>query len=217
MPSPFPGMDPFLEQESLWPWFQHQLVVTLQQMLSAAVSYRYSVHISQRRFHAGDQEHGEEYLEIHAHADGRLVTLLDIASPADKLAEAGRSAYQATRLAARQSATNIVEIDLILRGHPLLEYAREGLPSWDYAVTVTRATHPERYEIYTSVLDKRLPRFRLPLAAEGDRVVDLQDAFNRAYDDCDFGGRIDYHHDPGVPLSAEIRQRMTEIIRMRTG
>ena len=29
MPSPFLGMDPFLEAENLWPWFQHQLAIVL--------------------------------------------------------------------------------------------------------------------------------------------------------------------------------------------
>ncbi|HEV2948984.1 MAG TPA: DUF4058 family protein, partial [Gemmataceae bacterium] len=33
MPSPFPGMDPFLEDPKLWPEFQHLLVTCLYQAL----------------------------------------------------------------------------------------------------------------------------------------------------------------------------------------
>jgi hypothetical protein len=68
---------------------------------------------------------------------------------------------------------------------------------WDYAVTVTRASHAERGEIYTATLQKRLPRFRLPLAVtDSDLVLDLQSVFGRCYDRGDFGGRIIYQDPP---------------------
>src|SRR5436190_1875534 len=128
MPSPFIGMDPFLEEERIWPWFHHQLAITLERMLAAGVGDRYSVRVSERRFRSGHQDHCEECIGIHATADGRLVTLLDIASPTDKLTEDGRAACQAVRRAARESGASVVEIDLVLQGRPLLEYSREGLP-----------------------------------------------------------------------------------------
>jgi hypothetical protein len=211
-------MDPFLEEESLWPWFQHQLAITLQQMLSHVVTDRYGVQISQRCYRTEHHEHCEDYLAIHQKADGRLVTLLDLVSPADKLTEAGRAACRDTRQMARQSGASVVEIDLVLRGAPLMEYSREGLPPWDYAVTVLRATAPERYEIYTATLEKRLPRFRLPLASDDrDTVLDLQKALSRAYGDCGFGDQIDYRKDPAVPLSAEIRGRVAQVLGERRG
>jgi hypothetical protein len=58
MPSPFVGMDPFLEDERLWPWFQHQLAITLKRILTVW-GYRYRVRISERRFRCGPQDHGE--------------------------------------------------------------------------------------------------------------------------------------------------------------
>jgi hypothetical protein len=211
-------MDPFLEAESLWPWFQHQYAIILQQMASALVGDRYSVKIFERRFSAGHQDHCEESIGIHVEADGRLVTLLDIVSPTDKLTEAGRTAYRTTRRAAQASKANVVEIDLVLRGEPMLEYSREGLRSWDYAVTVTRATSPERYEIYTGALEKRLPRFRLPLASDDrDIVVNLQEAFSTTYDDSGFWDQIDYRKDPVVPLSLEIWGRVAKVLREPSG
>jgi Protein of unknown function (DUF4058) len=216
MPSPFLGMDPFLEDERLWPWFQHQLAITLKRILSARVGDRYGVHLAERHFRSEPQDHCEEYIGIHATADGRLVTLLDIASPATKLIEADRAACGETRRAARESGASVVEIDLVLRGQPLVEYSREGLPHWDYAVTVARSTNSERYEIYTSTLEKRLPRFRLPLASDDrDTVVDLQKAFSEMYDDCGFGDEIDYRKDPAVPLSAELLGRVAAVLRER--
>jgi Protein of unknown function (DUF4058) len=229
MPSPFVGMDPFLEEERLWPWFQHQLAITLERMLSAGVGTserrlsagvgdRYGVHLSERRFRAGHQDYCAEYIAIHAKADGRQVTLLDIVSPADKLTEAGRAASGDFRRAARDAGANVVEIDLVLQGEPLFVYSHEGLPHWDYAVTVTREMNPERYEIYTSMLEKHLPRFCLPMASDDrDTVVNLQEAFSQTYNDCAFDDEIDYRKDPEVPLNAGVLGRVADILRERRG
>jgi hypothetical protein len=211
-------MDPFLEEEELWPWFQHQLAITLQTVLATGVGERYSVQVCQRSFQAAQREHYAEYITIQAKNDGRLVTLLHLVSPADKLTEEGRAAYRDTRQVARGSAASVVEIDLVLRGEPLLSYSREGLPHWDYAVTVTRSTNPERHEIYTSTLEKPLPRFRVPMTPDDrDIVVNLQEAFSQTYDDCGFGDRIDYRKDPAVRLSVRVLGRLADLLRERRG
>ena len=100
-------------------------------------------------------------------------------------------------------------------GEVLVDYQREGLPSWDYAVFVSRAAQPDRYEIFPATLQKRLPKFRLPLAADDrDTVIDLQAAFTRAYDQGDFAKHINYDSDPATKLSVEnrdwLRQRLDE-------
>ena len=48
MPCPLPGMDPFLEDEKLWPAFQHQLVACLYQILLPGLVDRYRARIGQR-------------------------------------------------------------------------------------------------------------------------------------------------------------------------
>jgi len=114
----------------------------------------------------------------------------------------------------KEVGANLVEIDLVLQGRPTLESSRESLPALDYAVTVTRAVQPERYEIYTATLQKRLPRFRMPLApTDRDLVLDLPALFARSYDQAGFGGRIDYQDPPAVPLSEENRQWLDELLR----
>ncbi|HEY1376106.1 MAG TPA: DUF4058 family protein [Gemmataceae bacterium] len=81
-------------------------------------------------------------------------------------------------------------------------------------MTVTRAAQPERYEIYTATLQKRLPRFRLPLASDDrDTVLDLQSAFARCYDQGGFGGQIDYGQDPTVALTDADRRWVDELLR----
>ncbi|MGL4424079.1 MAG: DUF4058 family protein, partial [Gemmataceae bacterium] len=61
-------------------------------------------------------------------------------------------------------------------------------------ITVTRGTAVGRFEVYVGVVQKRLPRIRLPLSAsDKDGTLDLQDVFRRAYDQCNLGETIDYH------------------------
>jgi hypothetical protein len=191
MPSPFPGMDPFLETDKLWPVFHHQFIGSLFQILLPNLVDRYRARVGQRQYATEmplftsiiREEHVEEFIEVRQRTDGRLVTLVDFVSPINKTTATGKCAYLDKRKEARSANASIVEIDLAMQGQPLLDYSRDGLPEWDYAVTVTRSTQPERYEIYTSTIQKRLPRFKLPLAVDDrDIVVDLQAAFARCYD-----------------------------------
>jgi hypothetical protein len=214
MSSPFPGMDPYLEDEAIWPVFHHQLVMCLYQILLPGLVDLYRARVNQRHYVTDEKhstsgvgnEHHEDYIEIRQRADGRLITLVDVVSTTNKLTAAGRAAYLSKRCEGKSANANLVEIDLVLQGQPTLEYSRDGFPDWDYAVTVTRSSQPERHEIYTATLQKKLPRFRLPLASDDrDTVVDLQTAFTRCYDHGGFAQQIDYRREPPGPLDAEDR------------
>jgi Protein of unknown function (DUF4058) len=222
MPSPFPGMDPYLEDESIWPQFQHQLVASLYQIVLPGLVDRYRARMHQRTYVTEEplftsiirRERIEEFIEVRQRGDGRLVTLIDVASPINKTLPQGRTAYLETRRQARAQGASIVEIDLSLQGAPLLEYSRDGLPEWDFAVTVTRCAQPERYEIYTSTLPKRLPRFKVPLAADDrDTVLDLQATFARAFDHGNFAGQIDYTRDPATKIAEAHRTWIADWLR----
>ena len=224
MPSPFPGMDPYLEDESLWPAFHHQLVMGLYQILLPGLVDRYRARVHQRQYFTEQalftsvtrQEHREDYIEIRQRSDGRLVTLLDVVSPSNKTTPIGRDAYLAKRKEGRGASASLVEIDLVLQGQPTLDYSRDGLPEWDFAVTVTRSTQPERYEIYTATLNKRLPRFRLPLASDDrDTVLDLQTAFTRCFEQGDFAAKIDYQLDPPTRLDDPDRKWLDELLKQQ--
>jgi hypothetical protein len=214
-------MDPYLEDDGVWPSFQHQLVVGLSQILMPGLVDRYRARVNQRHYVSEQDvsgavarnEHHEDYIEIRQRSDDRLIALVDVVSPANKQTTAGRSAYLDMRREGKNANANLVEIDLVLQGQPTLEYSRDGLPDWDYAVTVSRSTQPERYEIYTSTLQKRLPRFRLPLASnDRDTVLDLQIAFTRCYDQGGFASKIEYSRDPTTPLSEEDRRWLDELL-----
>jgi hypothetical protein len=212
MPSPFPGMDPYLEHPKLWPAFQHQLLACLYQILLPGLVDRYRARVGTRCYVSEmplftsiiRDEYSEEFIEIRTRSDNKLVTLLEVVSPANKTTAAGRQAYLDKRKEAVLQRAGVVEIDLVLQGKPTLTYSRDGLPEFDHAVSVTRATAPDRYEIYTATIQKRLPKFKLPLAPDDrDTLLDLQAAFTRAYDLGGFGGQIDYKSPPppDVPIS----------------
>jgi hypothetical protein len=146
----------------------------LYQTLLPGLVDRYRARVGQRRYVTAQalftsvvrEDHEEEFIEIRQRNDSRLITLVDVASPANRTTAAGRQAYLDKRREAKAVNANLVEIDLVMQGLPLLDFSREGLQEWDQAVIVTRATQADRYEIYTATLQKQLPRFRLPLAAD---------------------------------------------------
>lgn len=212
MPSPFPGMDPYLEHPKLWPAFQHQLLACLYQILLPGLVDRYRARVGTRCYVSEmplftsiiRDEYTEEFIEIRTRTDNKLVTLLEVVSPANKSTPAGRQAYLDKRREASLQRAGVVEIDLVLQGKPTLTYSRDGLPEFDHAVSVTRATAPDRYEIYTATIQKRLPKFKLPLAPDDrDALLDLHAAFTRAYDLGGFAQQINYKNPPpaDVPLT----------------
>jgi hypothetical protein len=217
-------MDPYLEHPKLWPAFQHQLLACLYQILLPGLVDRYRARVGTRSYVSEmplftsivRDEYTEEFIEIRSRSDHKLVTLLEVVSPANKTTPAGRQAYLDRRREAIQQRAGVVEIDLVMQGKPTLTYSRDGLPEFDHAVSVTRSTAPDRYEIYTATLQKRLPKFKLPLAADDrDTLLDLQAAFTRAYDLGGFSGQIDYRADPppDVPLADAQKTWLDEFLR----
>src|ERR1700675_391821 len=116
MPSPFPGMDPYLEGEKIWPVFQHHLVACLYQTLLPGLVDRYRARVGQRLYVTEQalftsivrEEHQEEFIEIRQRNDGRLVTLLDVVSPPNKTTALGRQSYLNKRREAKGAGASLV-------------------------------------------------------------------------------------------------------------
>jgi hypothetical protein len=209
-------MDPYLESPKLWPAFQHQLLACLYQILLPGLVDRYRARVGTRTYVSEmplftsvlREEYTEEFVEVRNRSDNKLVTLLEVVGPANKTTPAGRQAYLDKRKEAVALRAGVVEIDLVTQGKPTLTYSRDGLPEFDHAVSVTRATAPDRYEIYTATVQKRLPKFKLPLAPDDrDALLDLQAAFARAYDLGGFASLIDYKSPPPADVALSDAQR----------
>lgn len=224
MSSPFPGMNPYLEDPALWPQFHQQLITTLYQSLLPGLVDRYRSRLVPRIYTCEmplftsvvREEHREETIEIRHRSDGRLVTLIDVVSPANKTTDAGRQAYHQRFRTARAEQATVAEIDLSLQGKPMFECAPEEMLGRDYAIVVTRGAHPHRPEPCPWALQKRLPKFRLPMASDDkDTIVDLHAIFLRAFEQGGFAEKIDYARDPAVTLQAEQREWLDSILKQQ--
>jgi len=221
MPSPFPGMDLFLEAPKHWPVFQHGFMDQFAQAVQKAAGDAYRVRLAQRCYvheqvlfiSVTRDEYQETYLEIRQRSTGKLVTAVDLISPGNRTTETGRKAYVARRQEVRQFGANVVELDLVLQGNTCLEVNVADLPAFDYAVSVCRARQTDRFELYTTTLSKRLPRIRLPLAADDrDTIIDVQSVVSRTYD-LFFEGKIDYAEPPPVLLKEADARWVVETLK----
>src|SRR5262245_3301679 len=64
-------------------------------------------------------EVSENFLEIHEVKTGKLITILELLSPVNKLHKQGREEYERKRGYVLRSWTNLVEIDLLRAGEPM--------------------------------------------------------------------------------------------------
>jgi len=75
-------------------------------------------------------EHKEAFVEVRQRSDGRLITLIEVISPANKITSEGRRLYLHRRDEVRKMNANIVEIDLVLQGQTLIDCAKDASPAW---------------------------------------------------------------------------------------
>lgn len=245
MPSPFPGMDPWLESPSVWRGVHTRLVTIAGEVLQPQLrGMGYFVDIDERiwveeserhvypdlaivaapRMHArgsaeaavleadepvivqslADAEAPERFLQVFAVDGRRLVTQIEFISHSNKNSAEGRALYLQKRQELRAAGVNIMEIDLLRRGQPIVDLsvgALPGLKPWTYLVSIARAGRRER-EVYPVALRQKLPRTRVPLRPPSpDAVLDLQGVFERVYATGPYPDRIDYQAPPEPPLN----------------
>jgi hypothetical protein len=214
-------MDPYLEAPERWPTFQHGFMDQLSHTVQKSAGDAYRVRLGQRSYiheqvlftTIARDEYQETHLEVRHRGTGKLITAVDVLSPGNRTTQTGRAAYLTRRHEVRQFGANIVELDLVLQGATCLEVNVGELPAFDYAVSVSRARQTDRFELYTTALAKRLPRIRLPLAAdERDVIIDIQTVAGRVYELL-FEGKIDYTKPPPVLLKETDARWVEETLR----
>lgn len=62
MPSPFPGMDPYLESPALWPDVHHELMSVIRRRLNEQLRPRYVVRIEERLYVSSEDDPGRHVL-----------------------------------------------------------------------------------------------------------------------------------------------------------
>lgn len=240
MPSPFPGMDPYLENPADWPGFHHLLVSAAVELLQPQFRPRgHYVNVDERiwleepgravypeasiiehprpqssqptsaaaiadepvRIKTVAMEIREPFVEIFDAKGNRLITAIELLSPANKSPGKGAELYEQKRVELLAGGANLVEIDLLRAGQHIVDVpqpALEALGHWDYLINLVRAGRRE-YEVYPITVRQRLPRIRIPLkTGEPDAALDLQAAASMAYDRGPYPERLRYDS-PAIP------------------
>ena len=139
----------------------------------------------------------------------RLVTVIEVLSPTNKVDRRGRDEYKQKREQYYNARANLVEIDLLRRGMDLVDVPFEEVP--ERLITpykaVVRPAHPHdetEAEYYAIPLREPLPRILIPLRRnDPDVILDFQEAITSAYLRGRYGERIKYDKPPAPPLDPD--------------
>ena len=149
----------------------------------------------------------ENYVEIlDLHEGQKLVTVIELISPTNKLPGVGRDSYVQKQREVLSSDVHLVEIDLPRTGQHVAavpEHLVRERFTYDYLVSVNRAEgYRDRFQVYPRRLADRLPRIGIPLAAgDADVRLDLPAVLNQAYEAGVYRDRLRYDAPCRPPLS----------------
>jgi hypothetical protein len=246
MRSPFPGMDPYLEQ--FWGDVHHTMInrsrAAIQKQLPddlvARVDERVFVEPSVgvprniipdvRVVERGQREEPvlrasngiavAEPLVVHIEQDDpihqgfieiidlksgrRVVTVIEIVRPSNKVSGPGRDSYVKKQDELRDAGVSLVEIDLNRTGKRVMSAPFELIPDGHrtpYAACVRRGWKSLRIEYYRLPLRERLPAIALPLRqSDRDIPLDLQAVLEECCEEGRYIDDIDYREEPDPPL-----------------
>lgn len=166
--------------------------------------------------HAPEEEVTETFVEIREVDGDRLVTVLEVLSPSNKLPGKDRKKYRRKRRELIRAGVNLVEIDPIRSGRSVQRFSLEALPA-DYQTTyhvyACRGWKPDDFEVHKVPLRERLPVVGIPLRQiDADAALDLQQLIDHCYDRGRYR-RIDYTKDPDPPLEPDDAKWADELLR----
>jgi hypothetical protein len=144
----------------------------------------------------------ETYLEVRGVADGEVVTVIEILSPANKRPGTGRRVYLDKRTLVLATGTSLVEIDLLRAGErmPTLGPPIES----DYRIVVAPGWRRPRAQVIAFGVRDLLPPIAVPLRRNEDEPrIDLGHVLRALYDRASYDLRIDYRRPPVPPLADE--------------
>jgi hypothetical protein len=160
-------------------------------------------------------EEVDRWLEIRD-TTGRLITVIELLSPSNKLESAERDRYFLKGRSLISAGVNVVEIDLVRQGAsvfaaPVRKVIKEAGAC--YGVCVFRASRPVEREVYPVRLRERMPVIRIPLrVSDPDVALDLQPLI----DQCHERGRyhlINYRLTLDPPFAPEDAAWVNQVLR----
>ncbi|MGB0389096.1 MAG: DUF4058 family protein [Ardenticatenaceae bacterium] len=149
----------------------------------------------------------ETFLEVRAVDSDRVVTVIEILSPANKRATGeGRKQYEQKRLDVLNTITHLVEIDLLRGGIPMFIW--EDQIKADYRILISRCLQRPHGDLFPFDVRDPIPNFVLPLRRwpidqQPEPVVQLGAVLHDLYDRARYDLRVDYTKEPTPRLSKE--------------
>jgi len=215
-------MNPFLENLDVWHDFRARFIAALAEEISRQVGDEYIVKIGQRtylhelpfsRVKSGPRiiSEKESFITISTYDGRELTTVVELLSPAIKQVGSDRDQFNSER-DDRLSSTNVnlIEIDLLRGGE---RTHRESLPTFDYAVMLSRREQREKVQLYVVTLRQRLPTIPVPLQTHGrEPCIDLQAVIDRVYDAAGYHHYL-YESTPEPPLSPSDAEWAEQVLR----
>lgn len=230
MPSPFPGMDPYLEGEE-WSSVHTALSVEIARQLAPKLRPRYIARTELRFATQGSDtypdvgvavrempatylagappplemttfvpESATEYTVQIRTVAGRQLVTSIEVLSPTNKRGEGYRAYLDKRERLLRSPVHLIEIDLLREGRRLPTV--EPLPDAPYFVFLSRAERRPRIQVWAITLRDALPTIPIPLLpGDADSRLDLQAALASVYDALGYDLSIDYQQPPEPPLS----------------
>jgi hypothetical protein len=230
MPNPFPGMNPFLEKPARWQSFHQRFITYLADTIDSLLPEDYSADIGEDGMTAvleadpaleveyWTEQRREPFIEVRMGSEpGRLISVIELLSPANKIPGKGRKVYLRKQARLLRSTTHLMEIDFLRGGEHTVAVQRDGLPDngWDYVVCLHRGRSQTKFDCWPISLPERLPRVNVPLSGDNpDIVVDLQAVVNQCCESAT-GRRIDYSKACPPPLSKKNAKWIDELLRKK--
>src|SRR5689334_2968305 len=121
MPSPFPGMNPYLERPGSWGTFKRAFCAKCMELLVRQVVGRYIVQLERDRYVCGSVSgspsgpmriDGESFIVIKDRQRRSVITIIELLTPTCKEPGVFRECYLTKRANWLTSEANLVEIDL---------------------------------------------------------------------------------------------------------
>lgn len=227
MKSPFPGVDPYLQQSwgdihtSITTYaadqLNHQmpgdLVARIEEYVALAPDARIveypdmngAAATAESDVAVAEPETQRRLVIYDINSGLRIVTVIEFLSRSNKYGEAERASYHRKQLDFLAARVNIVEIDLLRDGPYCLYPPYNVIPERcrsPYRISIVRGTEPGVAGMYRTSLREKLPTIHIPLRPKDTDVkLNLQALIDQTYANGRYSRTIDYHLPPDPPLS----------------
>ncbi len=238
MTGPFPGVDPYLEDQFYWMEFHGRFLYSLQEVLGDHLPDDYEARIDERvklvdvesdsaiqirpdvavtyssgRPSAGTaalldpdtiptivmDEDREVFLKVLHRPDRKVVTIIELLSPANK-SESDRRDYLTRRNAIMHQPVHLVELDFLVAGQSVP--MRRPMPPTDFHAILSRWEQRPDCQVYSWGVRQGLPSLPIPLRApDPDVMIDMADVYATAYQRGRYAKSVDYRRALSVPLA----------------